>query len=186
MSTARLGGRAGRQSWDEYFLGLAAAAATRSNCVRRQVGAVVVSGRHIRSTGYNGPPSGYGHCDEGACPRANADGEAGSWPAPGEMSGRAVEEAYDNCVALHAEANALLFSGPDERAGATIYTTAAPCFACAKLVANSGIGEVVAAGGRYEGWEQTRAFLIECGVRVRVLDGHEHATPLPLQAVPAR
>ena len=157
-----------RQSWDEYFLGLAQAAATRSNCVRRQVGAVVVAGRHIRATGYNGPPSGYGHCDAGACPRGT------STERVGEPAG------YENCVAIHAEANALLFSSPEERDGATLYTTSAPCFSCAKLVANAGVAEVVAAGARYEGWEGVRRFLLDCGVRVRVLDGHEGMPQLPL------
>ncbi|MGI8575463.1 MAG: deoxycytidylate deaminase [Egibacteraceae bacterium] len=155
-----------RQSWDEYFLTLATAAASRSNCVRRKVGAVVVSDRHIRSTGYNGPPSGYGHC-ELACPRGRSQRELGDPPH------------YDDCVALHAEANALLFSAPADRAGATLYTTAAPCFACAKLIANAGIVEVVAAGGRYETWESTRTFLQDCDLRVRVLDGLEHADALP-------
>jgi dCMP deaminase len=155
-----------RQSWDEYFLTLAAAAATRSNCVRRKVGSVLVQDRHIRATGYNGPPSGYGHCDAGACLRGTSTGPVGADPN------------YDNCVALHAEANALLFSSPRDRDGATLYSTQAPCFACAKLIANSGVEEVVAAGGRYEGWEETRRFLLDCHVRVRMLDGHDHAVPL--------
>jgi dCMP deaminase len=157
-----------RQSWDEYFLSLAAAAATRSNCSRRRIGALIAKDRRIRSTGYNGPPSGYGHCDAGACPRADTKS--------------AMCADYDNCVAIHAEANALLFAHPDERIDATLYTTAAPCFSCAKLIANSGIAEVVAGGGRYEGWEATRRFLLDCDVRVRMLDGHELATPLPLPA----
>jgi dCMP deaminase len=159
---------ASRQSWDEYFLGIAHAASTRSNCVRRRVGAVIVADRHIRSTGYNGPPSGYGHCDEGACPRGVSSLPAGEDPD------------YSNCVALHAEANALLFATPEQRAGATLYSTQAPCFACAKLIANSGIAEVVAAGGRYADWEETRRFLLDCGLRVRVLDGADRTIPLPL------
>ncbi len=84
-------------------------------------------------------------------------------------------------MAIHAEANALLFAGPDERDGATLYSTAIPCFDCAKLIANSGVSEVVASGGRYDGWQATREFLQDCGVRVRVLDGLEHAVPLPLR-----
>ncbi len=155
-----------RQSWDEYFLSLAGQAASRSNCSRRRVGAVIVQDRRIRSTGYNGPPSGYGHCDAGACPRAVTE-------TPRSFG-------YDNCVAIHAEANALLFADHEDRERATLYTTHAPCFSCAKLIANSGVTEVVAAGGRYEGWEQTRRFLQDCRVRVRVLDGLEHAVPLPL------
>lgn len=158
----------GRQSWDEYFLTIAHATASRSNCARRRVGAVIVRARRIQSTGYNGPPSGYGHCDVGNCPRGASTGAVG------------VPADYDNCVAIHAEANALLFAAPAERDGGSVYTTAAPCFACAKLIANSGLAEVVAAGGRYEGWDRTRSFLQDCGVRVRVLDGLEHAVALPL------
>jgi dCMP deaminase len=141
--------------WDRYFLNLAAETATRSNCVRRKHGAVVVRKRRIRSTGYNGPPSGHPHCSAGACPRARSEMPRG-W-------------SHDNCIAIHAEANALLYSSPEEREGATIYITGVPCFACAKLIANSGISEVVARGQDYEGWAEVRAFLLDCHVRVRVL-----------------
>jgi dCMP deaminase len=141
--------------WDRYFLNIARETASRSNCVRRQHGAVVVRGRRIRSTGYNGPPSGHPHCDEGACPRATSDAASG-W-------------AHDNCIAIHAEANALLYSSPDEREGASLYITGPPCFTCAKLIANSGIEEVVATGEAYEGWDRVRDFLLSCGVRVRLL-----------------
>lgn len=166
MSESTYPSHNGRQSWDEYFLSLTQATASRSNCSRRKVGAVVVQQRHIRSTGYNGPPAGYGHCDAGFCPRAQTESP--------------MSYSYDNCVALHAEANALLFASPQDREGATLYTSAAPCFSCAKLIANSGVTEVVAGGGRYEGWEETRRFLLDCKVRVRVLDGNEHAVALQL------
>ncbi len=141
--------------WDRYFLNIARETATRSNCVRRQHGAVIVRKRRIRSTGYNGAPSGHPHCDEGACPRAQAHPSSG-W-------------GHDNCIAIHAEANAILYSAPEEREGASIYTTGVPCFTCAKLIANSGIQEVVATGEPYEGWDRVREFLLDCGVRVRLL-----------------
>ncbi|HEX2028803.1 MAG TPA: dCMP deaminase family protein [Nitriliruptorales bacterium] len=157
-----------RQSWDRYFLDLAQAASTRATCARRKHGAVIVRDRRIVATGYNGAPSGYPHCDDGACPRASSDAPQG--------------HGYESCIAIHAEANALLFASPEERAGATLYGTGAPCFGCAKLVANSGIGEVVAAGGRYDGWEQVRAFLLDCRVRVRLLDGLEGVPSLDLRA----
>ena len=159
----------GRQSWDEYFLSLAAQTATRSNCQRRIVGALVVQDRRIRSTGYNGPPSGYGHCEGGPCSLRKPAAEAG-----------ATSASNDGCMGLHAAANALLFADHADREGATLYTSAAPCFDCAKLIANSGVTEVVAGGGRYDGWDSTRRFLQDCKVRVRVLDGLEHAVPLPL------
>lgn len=145
-----------RQTWDEYFLSLAHAASSRSTCVRRRVGAVIVRDRHIVSTGYNGGPSGYPHCDEGGCPRAGSDAPMGA--------------DYGSCIAIHAEANALLFCGPQERENATIYCTDLPCFACAKLISNSGISEVVASRGLYDGWQDVRTFLLDADVRVRLLD----------------
>ena len=43
-----------RPSWDQYFMDIAHVAATRSNCSRRQVAAVLVRDCRIISTGYNG------------------------------------------------------------------------------------------------------------------------------------
>jgi dCMP deaminase len=149
----------GRASWDAYFLDLARVTASRATCARRSHGAVIVQGRRIVATGYNGGPAGYPHCIEGACPRATSDAPQG--------------HDYDRCIAIHAEANALLFSSPEEREGATLYCTGAPCFGCAKLIANSGVAEVVASGGRYDGWDDTRDFLQRCSVRVRLLDGRD-------------
>jgi len=47
-----------RPSWDEYFMKIAEDASTRSNCLRRKVGALIVKQRNIISTGYNGTPIG--------------------------------------------------------------------------------------------------------------------------------
>lgn len=160
-----------RQSWDEYFLLLAAATATRATCSRRKVGAVIVRDRRIVSTGYNGGPSGMRHCTDGGCPRADASASAAG--------------ANDACIAIHAVANALLFSAPADRGGATVYCTDAPCFGCGKLLATSGVGEVVAAGGRYAAWDATDDFLRRAGVRVRLLDGHDAQVVLDLAAAEA-
>jgi len=145
----------GTTDWDRYFLNIATETARRSNCVRRRHGAVIVHRRRICSTGYNGPPSGHAHCDAGACPRARSEAVSG-W-------------GHDNCIAIHAEANAILYSSPQERDGATIYITGVPCFGCAKLIANSGISEVVSEGDLYEGWDSVRNFLLDCNVRVRLV-----------------
>ena len=148
-----------RQSWDDYFLDLARATSTRATCSRRKHGAIIVQDRRIVATGYNGGPSGYPHCEDGGCPRAASNAPQG--------------HDYEACIAIHAEANALLFASPEERNGATLYCTGAPCFGCAKLIANSGVAEVVAAGGRYDGWDGVKNFLLTAGVRVRLLDGLE-------------
>ena len=43
------------KSWNEYFLDLAKTCASRSNCIRAQVGAVIVGeDKKIKATGYNG------------------------------------------------------------------------------------------------------------------------------------
>ena len=54
-----------RPSWDEYFMNLAHLAATRSTCVRRQVGAVIVKDRMVLSTGFNDTPRGLRNCGDG-------------------------------------------------------------------------------------------------------------------------
>lgn len=61
-----------RPDWDTYFMKLAHVAATRSNCMKRSVGAIVVSpDKQIVATGYNGTTFGYDNCFEGGCKRCN-------------------------------------------------------------------------------------------------------------------
>ena len=44
--------------WNEYFLEIAKTCASRSNCLRAHVGAVIVGeDKKIKATGYNGTPS---------------------------------------------------------------------------------------------------------------------------------
>lgn len=116
-----------RPSWSEYFLAIASVVSTRSDCVRDKVGAVVVKDNRIRATGYNGAPAGRAGC--ASCPRSRTD-------VPRDSN-------YDNCVALHAEQNALIYCDRADLHGATIYITRSPCPTCAKLIAGSGVAEVV-------------------------------------------
>lgn len=119
-----------RPTWDEYFLAIATAVSLRSDCQRDKVGAVVVNNRRVRSTGYNGAPSGAPGCE--SCPR--------------RLSRCAPGSSYDNCTAIHAEANALLYSDRQDLIGATLYVTREPCYACSKLIAGAGIARVVTPG----------------------------------------
>lgn len=121
-----------RPSWDEYFIAIARVVATRSDCRRDAVGALVVGAdKRIRASGYNGAPAGKPGCE--SCPRRTSS------VAPGS--------SYDNCVAVHAEANALLYCDRDDLPGATLYITRAPCYACTKLIAATGIVRVVTPEG---------------------------------------
>ena len=126
-----------RPDWDSYFLALADTVSTRADCVRRKVGAVIVDPHHrILSTGYNGAPSGKPGClTAGACPR-----------------GRSVVPSYtdySNCIAVHAEANALLYVNGWHTRGATLYTTDMPCLSCQKLIEGAGIARVVWPSGQW-------------------------------------
>lgn len=105
-------------------------AETFRTCARAAYYAVIVdrSGRVV-GTGYNGVPSGMTHCLDGGCPRASSD-----CPSRSE---------YGNCLAVHAEANALLYSDYTARQGGTLYVNGVPCWDCAKLIVASRIGRVV-------------------------------------------
>nr|WP_100460640.1 deaminase [Mycobacteroides abscessus] len=121
-----------RPSWDKYFLNIATAVAERSDCDRSKVGAVVVKDRRIRGTGYNGSPAGMPGC--GSCPRRLAS------VSPGETS---YDDGPGRCVAVHAEANALLYCDREDLVGATLYVTREPCYGCEKLITASGVERVV-------------------------------------------
>lgn len=130
-----------RPNWDEYFLGIAEAVAARGECTRSQVGAVLVGAdKRLRSAGYNGAPTGAPSCLKGACPRATSNA------VPGVSS---YEEGPSRCIAIHAEANVLLFASKDDCTGATIYVTRNPCDGCQKMILGAGVGRVVTPEGRY-------------------------------------
>lgn len=105
-------------------------AANFSTCAKRQYFAVVLmeNGR-VAGVGYNGSPPGIGHCNEGHCPRLAENSDPGT--------------SYDNCIAQHAEANALLWSDPSLRSGGTLIVNGPPCFGCAKQIASANIKRVV-------------------------------------------
>ena len=107
-----------RPSWDAYFMTIAQVVASRSNCVKRKVAAVITVDRRIVSTGYNGTPRGTRNCNEGGCPRCNSF-------APGGTD-------LGECLCSHAEENAITHSayhGVSVRGG-TLYTTFCPCLMC--------------------------------------------------------
>ena len=143
-----------RPDWDTYFMEIAQVTATRANCSRRKVAAIVVADNRIISTGYNGTPRGVKNCFAGGCARC-----AGKAP-----SGSSLEE----CICVHAEQNAICQAAyyGTRLAGATIYVTISPCLTCAKLIINAGIKEVVY-GGDYAFTEQTERLLKEAGVKCR-------------------
>lgn len=149
-----------RPSWDQYFMKMAELAASRSTCLRRQVGAVIVKERHVIATGYNGAPKGLPHCGEiGGCLRQQL----------GVLSG----ERHELCRALHAEQNAIIQAATLAQSieGATIYVTNQPCSICAKMIINAGIRRIVVRDGYPD--KMAQEMLKEANLAVEILKNVE-------------
>jgi dCMP deaminase len=123
-----------RPGWEEYFMEIARVVSTRSTCLRRHVGAVLVKNRQILTTGYNGVPRHLKHCEERGCLR--------------ELLGVPSGERHELCRGLHAEQNAIIqaaYHGVSIQ-GAEMYCTSRPCSVCAKMLVNVDITAVYFAG----------------------------------------
>jgi dCMP deaminase len=122
-----------RLSWDDYFSAVCKVIASRADCRRAQVGAVIVKDHRIVATGYNGSPAGGASCVDGECPRGLLSEE--------ELA--SLTPDYSNCIALHSEMNAIAYASRSETEGATIYLSMDPCDMCNKLIRAAGITRVV-------------------------------------------
>jgi dCMP deaminase len=132
--------RSARPSWDEYFIEIAKVVSSRSTCIRRRYGAVIVKDHVIVSTGYNGAPRGSVNCiDIDRCKRKELNIPAG--------------ERYELCEAVHAEQNAIVNGAPERMKDATIYIAGfeedgsfaegKPCLLCKRMIQNARIAQVV-------------------------------------------
>lgn len=130
-SSGKGGSKTARPDWDRYFLDIAGLVGRRSTCRRRSVGAVLVKERRILATGYNGAPTGLGHCLDLGCLREEYNVPSG--------------ERHELCRGLHAEQNAIIqaaLHGVSVK-GATLYCTNHPCVICAKMIINAGAVKVI-------------------------------------------
>ncbi|CAN5544337.1 cytidine/deoxycytidylate deaminase family protein [soil metagenome] len=117
-----------RPSFDDIYMDLASSLAKKSHCVKAKVGAVLSKDTRIVSLGYNGPPAGTHNCDQ-------------EWPETG-----CARDRKGGCsLALHAEANAILYAAKNQITleGATLYVTLSPCLPCARIIFTTGIKRVV-------------------------------------------
>jgi len=145
-----LSARPPRPTWDEYFMEFARLACTRSTCLRRAVGAVLVKEKNILATGYNGAPRGVPHCEEVGCLRAEMNIPSG--------------QKHELCRGLHAEQNAIIqaaYHGTSIR-GADLYSTTFPCVICSKMLINAGVRAIYYDEGYAD--ELSRALLEQAGV----------------------
>jgi dCMP deaminase len=105
--------------WENRFLEMARLVSSWSKDPSTKVGAVLVSGRHVLGTGYNGFPVG---CDDSAEIYLNRD------------------EKYRRVV--HAEVNALLNAQGKKGDEMSLYSTLCPCSQCAAMIINFGVRQV--------------------------------------------
>ena len=146
-----------RPSWDHYFMEIAKLVSTRSTCLRRKVGAVVVKEKRILATGYNGAPKGLSHCLDIGCLREQLKVPAG--------------ERHELCRGIHAEQNAIIqaarFGIPLE--GSTLYCKMTPCRTCAMMIINAGIKRVVCEK-RYHAEADTIELFKQAGVELAIMN----------------
>jgi dCMP deaminase len=127
---------------ENYYLDIADTVISRSTCLRRCYGAIIVNNDEIISTGYNGAPRGRKNCvDLGYCAR-----EAMNIPRG---------QRYELCRSVHAEANAIISAARRDMVGGTLYLAgrdavtgqvlpdATSCAMCRRLIINAGLDKVV-------------------------------------------
>jgi len=169
--------------WDQYFLSVCRAVSTKSQCLSRQLGALLVQDKSIVATGYNGPPRGVPHCNTKArrediveqfeqmdlyeeeivdlllsrldvCPRR----------LMGYKSGLGLEW----CMAAHAEKNCLINAarlGVRVQPSILYLSGPMPCKDCMIALINAGVTEVVVE--TVEMYNDSRFLLDHCDIRIR-------------------
>lgn len=144
-----------RPSLDQYLMGVAQLAATRTTCIRRGVGCVLSNARgHILAVGYNGVAAGMPHCNEEVTEQLPTHEMGGGSRFakvlirgirvhhPHACKGHDLPPGQDSCEAVHAEQNALL-QCRDPWEIDTAYVTLSPCKACMKLLLNTSCSRLV-------------------------------------------
>jgi len=131
-----------RISWANYYLDIAQTVASRSTCLRKKYGAIIVKNNVIIATGFNGAPRGRENCcDRGTCIREQMNIPRG--------------ERYELCRSVHAEANAIIAASREQMLGSVLYQACVDpgtgevigdidsCQMCKRLIINAGILSVV-------------------------------------------
>lgn len=157
---------------DEVQMATAFAQSHMSRCLKRKVGAVIVSSNNIPlAMGYNENPIGmkpclteFRHCfkDEVMhkklekmggvrCPKCgNTISEMRKpWKCTDPDCGENLKSVFfpsrnmEVCTAIHAEERAIRSLGGRDAERGTLYATTYPCFQCARYIVDSGLKRVV-------------------------------------------
>lgn len=130
-----------RVSKVNYYLDIAEAISSRSTCIRKKYGCIIVKNDEIIATGYSGAPRGRKNCiDLGYCTKKKIFPDK-------------HHSGYDACRSVHAEQNAMISAPRKDMIDACLYLVgvkpdgiyeegASPCQMCRKMIINSGISTV--------------------------------------------
>ncbi len=116
---------------DKYYMEYAKELSKKANCIKGQVGAIIVKDNEIVAKGVNSVPNGIEPCTAENSIRKLLKLNSGERP--------------EICFVVHAEQTALL-DALDKRIdikGSTVYVTKQPCMICAKMLINAGIKRIV-------------------------------------------
>jgi dCMP deaminase len=156
-----------RKDWDTYFMDIAYMASTRSQCNRRHVGTVLVQGKKLLGTAYNGAPMGIPDCSEAGCMLVE-EIELKT------TDGKEEVVRKQRCVrTIHAEQNLLLFTDREDREDSTVYVTDQPCWTCANMLANSGVTEIVYHRAYLKDSDKVINLMMHRGIDFRRMEAYE-------------
>ena len=135
-----------RPDWDEKHMLDALVAATRTSCLVRGVGAVLVRDNRIIATGYNGPSSKaktcleYGYCFYKGLAQIDSENGVGDFEV-------LAEQYKIHCPGVHAEANIVkqcASGNGTSMENSVLYITNYPCPMCVNdNILDTGIKEIV-------------------------------------------
>ena len=169
-------------SWDRYFHTICEAVASKSPCLSRHIGALLVKDHSIVSTGFNGPSRHIPHCGH---ERLMRDKELASILLhhnhhPSRISKECPRRILDYesgthmelCPAQHAEENAVSNAARlgVSILGSTLYMNSViPCKNCYGTLINAGIVEIVVDEDKV--YDRHTQFLIDnSNIKVRRFD----------------
>lgn len=174
-------------SWDEWYLEMCKMVSKKSQCLSRQIGAVMVYDKAIVSQGYNGPPRGLPHCGyrhqidldlykEYKSMDPNFDRDIVTTKCPRYILGFESGQGLDLCVAGHAERNALINAARKGIAtkGCKLYMDCGvPCTPCLVEIINAGIEEIIVT--KFEFYDRSAEYVLtNSNLKCRLYD---HLSP---------
>jgi len=146
-------------NWDTYFHSICVSVASKSPCLSRQIGAILIKDYYIISTGYNGPPRGIPHCGEdrllkdsilyspeGLLRGQQLQKSVVRTTCPRKILGYASGTHLELCPAQHAEENCVSNAARNgvSTVNSILYMNSIiPCNKCFGTLINAGIVEIV-------------------------------------------